>query len=133
MRLRSLRDGNSDRPDIVLKRRKWRRTSLRALDLLLEIEECMEKKRNRYRLTDRIEECSRVARATLKNRIGECPEYDCFTSVALSCHREIVSEVILYYYDVYCNNKYYISTFYKKLYASFIAKNKSSLPLSLCP
>jgi len=50
----------------------------------------------------------------LKDRIRECPEYDCFTTVALSCHREIVPEVILYYYDVYCNNKYYISTFYKK-------------------
>lgn len=36
-----------------------------------------------------------------------------FSSVALSCHREIVPEVILYFYDVYCNNKYYISTFYK--------------------
>lgn len=55
-----------------------------------------------------------VAKATLKDRIRECPEYDCFTTVALSCHREIVPEVILYYYDVYCNNKYYISTFYKK-------------------
>lgn len=35
----------------------------------------------------------------------ECRKYDRFSSVALSCHREIVPEVILYYYDVYCNNK----------------------------
>ncbi|KYM83132.1 hypothetical protein ALC53_06399 [Atta colombica] len=28
----------------------------------------------------------------LKDRIRECPEYDCFTTVALSCHREIVPE-----------------------------------------
>lgn len=45
MRSRFLRDDSSDRPDIVLKRRKWRRgTSPRALDLLLEIEEGIKKK-----------------------------------------------------------------------------------------
>jgi len=86
----------------------------------------MHKKRNRCRLTDRTERRDE-ARTTLKDRIRECPEYDCFTTVALSCHREIVPEVILYYYDVYCNNKYYISTFYKKI-ASFTAKDKLSLP-----
>lgn len=81
----------------------------------------MNKKRNRCRLADRIESAVMKSdtRATLKNRIWECLEYDCFTTVALSCHREIVPEVILYYYDVYCNNKYYISTFYKKSYAFF--------------
>lgn len=50
----------------------------------------------------------------IKNRMRENAESTTvFSSVALSCHREIVPEVILYYYDVYCNNKYYISTFYK--------------------
>lgn len=40
------RDGTSNHPDIVLKRRKWRRgTSPRALDILLEIEECIKKKK----------------------------------------------------------------------------------------
>lgn len=44
MRSRSPRDGFSDRSDIVLKWRKWRRgTSPRALDLLLEIEEWIKK------------------------------------------------------------------------------------------
>lgn len=117
MRSRSSRDDSSDRPDIVLKRRKWRRgTSPRVLDLLLEIEECIRKKKKPLcRLTDRTESAVlKAAKVTLKDRIRECPEYDCFTTVALSCHREIVPEVILYYYDVYCNNKYYISTFYKK-------------------
>lgn len=121
MRSRSPRDDSSGRPDIVLKRRKWRRgTSPRALDLLLEIEECI-KRRNRCRLADRTESAvmKSEARAMLKDRIQECPEYDCFTTVALSCHREIVPEVILYYYDVYYNNKYYISTFYKKIVRLF--------------
>lgn len=137
MRSRSLRDGTSNHPDIVLKRRKWRRgTSPRALDILLEIEECIKKKkRNRCPLTSRTRApwWSRKRELGLKDRIWECPEYDCFTTVALSCHREIVPEVILYYYDVYCNNKYYISTFYKKSCASFTAKNKLSLSLSLWP
>lgn len=127
MRSRFLRDDSSDRPDIVLKRRKWRRgTSPRALDLLLEIEEGIKKKKPLpVGRPDREHRVEVEARAMLKDRIRECPVYDCFTTVALSCHREIVSEVILYYYDVYCNNKYYISTFYKKSYASFIAKDKS--------
>lgn len=44
MRSRFPRDGFSDRLDIVLKRRKWRRgTNPRALDLLLEIKECIKK------------------------------------------------------------------------------------------
>lgn len=62
-------------------------------------------------------------RATQKDKMRECREYNRFSSAALSCHREIVPEVILYYYDVYCNNKYYISTFYKS-HAFIIARGK---------
>jgi hypothetical protein len=75
-----------------------------ALDLLLEIEECMkgnkkERSRSRCRSADRTE-CvvmNSEARATQKDGMRECRVYrDRFSSVALSCHREIVPEVILY-------------------------------------
>lgn len=99
----------------------WRRgtSPRRALDLLLEIEVCLKKKkkRNRCLLADRIE--SAVARATLKDRIRKCP-HDCMIvllssrCLAMSIVRLCQRWYYVYYYDVYCYNKYYISTFYKK-------------------
>lgn len=135
---RSPRDGFSDRLDIVLKRRKWRRGTNPAGFRFIVRNRGMHKRKKPLPLplADRTENHVEVAvlnsivTATLKDRIRECPEYDYFTTVALSCHREIVPEVILYYYAVYCNNKYYISTFYKKSYASFIAEVKLLLPSS---
>lgn len=82
MRSRSPRDG----PNIVLKRRKWRRgTSPRALDLLLEIEECIKKKPfpvSRLDQEHRVE----VGRAMLKDRIRGCP-YDCLLPRCLAIVR----------------------------------------------
>lgn len=100
--------------------------SPRVLDfILLEIEKCVDKKKL-LSVAKPDRECRDEfgsARITQKDRMRECREYDRFSSVALSCHREIVPEVILYYYDVYYNNKYYISTFYKS-HAFITARGK---------
>lgn len=73
-----------------------------ALDLLLEIEECIKrKKRERKKplpLAGR-EPCRDEFRSEKSYKRMECENAestDRFSSVALSCHREIVPEVILY-------------------------------------